>query len=177
MIPRLPPEVIARIQVVAEWGEDQEEVKQLRTTFSLVNKQWSALVDHWSRVLVLSRSDLARLAKLINERSVLAGAKARARSIEVNLSQLDKVALISALAKLVKPLSGCTSITLTGESGFSSFGWGPTGDQSRSQLPPARELFEAITSLPHIRHFEYAGLLGPSGECDSAAISQDHIHW
>jgi hypothetical protein len=152
VVPQLPPELIARIQTVAEWGESSDKRKKLRSTLELVNSQWNALVDHSTHLLILSRADLTRLTNSLADDESRTAVSAKARSIEVNLQPLGKPGHVPELIATLAHLPLCEKVVMYGEWGWATFG--PLWGSDSKQL--GLDLLSALLGLSNLRHFDYS---------------------
>ncbi len=161
--------MIARIQTVAEWGEDSGERKKLRAKFELVNSEWKGLVDHSTNILILSYAALARLTRSLAEDESRTAVEAKARTIEIDMEPLGKEKRVPELIEAIKHLVLCEKVKIYGEWGWATFGglWGSEPDQV------GLDLLDALLGLAHIRHFDYSGCTSCDG--NTASITQAQI--
>ncbi len=143
LVPRLPPEVIARIQGWAEAGESPAERLRLRATFELVNKEWYGIVDYLTHILVAKLSDLTKLTTKLRSsklRSML-GSKTKSVTIE---GYFWKAAERKKVYRLLERVCGAESIYF-GE-------WTGAVDLDRTQ-PSGVAFTDLLATFTNLRYF------------------------
>jgi hypothetical protein len=158
---RLPPEVISHIQRLAEEGESAAQIKHLRATFELVNKEWYNMVDYFTHIVVTKLSDVTKLTTKLRSsrlRTVL-GSKTKSITVECDMWRASELKKLYGLFRWVK---GAESVSLTGVSSLS-------GLERRTRAGIA--FTDALAHFTRLRHFT----LG-TGHCAADGVRWSVIH-
>lgn len=145
---RLPPEMIAHIQAWAEAGEPARAVKKLRASFELVNKDWYRTVDHLTHIVILSISDVARLAAKLGSAKLRAVLAAKTRSVWLEMGGVWRAKEVGRAANLIRWLVKTTTLVVDTAGGDDAL----AGDSKVGQAWCA-----ALAKMASLRHFTMAG--------------------
>lgn len=159
MIPRLPPELIAHIQALAEEGQTPARRKQLRARFELVNKEWYSLVDPYTFLVITKLSDLSGLRSSARRPKgwVLVGAKTR--TIAVELDELKDWREAHSLCVVLNQAAKPEAVMLRIPSG---------GVRLVNGSKNGTSLVQSLARLANLRHFE---LDRPTGSAKEAIVT------
>ncbi len=154
-LPRLPPEMIARIQALAEEGQSAREINKLRATFELVNKEWYGIVDYLTHIVVAKLSDLSKLtAKLRSSKlRALLGSKTKSVTIEGNYFG---TAERKKLLNLLERVNGVESLD------FANWTVAEALDREK---PSGVAFTDLLATFTNLRHFTFG-----HARCNPSAI-------
>lgn len=139
MSPRLPPEMIAHVQLLAE--DDTESVaerKLVRSTMDLVCKDWYSAVDHLSHLIIASASDSTRLQSRLRSSRFRSLINTKTKTLSLSLDELDQVRSLNKLSRLLRRLSQLKTLWVQGS---------VQGHDLRSS-----GLIKALSTVNQIRH-------------------------
>ncbi len=155
-LPRLPPEVIARIQALAEEDQSAGEIKKLRARFELVNKEWYGIVDYFTHVVVTQLSDVTRLTTKLRSSKLRALLTAKTKAFTVELREGWRGGEMVKLSNLMNWLPRARRVSIANE------GYGVlVGNGTKA----GTVLVEALAKMTNLTHFVMSG-----GRCTPDAI-------
>ncbi len=139
-VPRLPPEVIARIQGWAEVGQSPAERLKLRARFELVNKEWYSIVDYLTHIVIAKLSDLTKLTTKLRSSRLRAMLGSKTKSVTI-AGQGWTVADRGKAYSLLKWVGGVESVDFAEWTGAEPL------DRAHSSGLPFTELLATFTNL------------------------------
>lgn len=143
-VPRLPPELIAHIQVLAEEDQSLVERQKLRSTFELVNREWYNLTDHATEVIITKTSDVERLMRRLGESSAEQVLAVKTKSVLVRVQSVQGPWDITKLCELWSNSLRVTRLEL---------GW-TKGIPLVEGSPLSKLLVDSLACLTELRHFK-----------------------
>ncbi len=151
---RLPPEIISHIQACAEEDQAPGEIKKLRATFELVNKEWYGIVDHFTHVVVTQLSDVTRLTTKLRSSKLRALLAAKTRSISLVLNGVERSGEARKVCALLRWISQaeCVYIEAVGGVFLTDFA-----------TSAATSVLSAVQSFKRLRHFTFRHNVSRSG--------------
>lgn len=146
MLPRLPPELIAHIQALAEEAEPGPSRQRLRAKFELVSREWHSLVDHFTHLVVLRLSDIDALTGRGRGRAVDGLLAGKTREVRVELNGLNEAYEVGRVGWLLGRCGRAEVVELV--VGGRGLGLGLFGREGSNSA-----LVDGLAGLRHVRHF------------------------
>jgi hypothetical protein len=141
---RLPPEVIAHIQALAEEDETPSEIKRLRATFELVNKEWYNMVDYFTHIVITQLSDVTKLTTRLRSSKLRTMLGSKTKSITVEC-EIGRVGDLKKLYSLLRWVDGAECVNLSG-----LYAAGALTRHTQTGLA----LIDSLANFGRLRHFK-----------------------
>jgi hypothetical protein len=145
---RLPPELIAHIQRLAEDDcAGLAERKEVRATMELVCKDWYRAAEHLAHVVLEGVADVARLSRELRSSKLRELLGAKTKTVSVNVSGFAQMADVNKLSALLRWVTAVEHLFVEGE--FRACG---LANRDENIL---RQLVKALSEVGPVRHLEF----------------------
>lgn len=144
MIPRLPPELISHIQVLAEEGESLVEQQKLRGRMERVNKEWHEAVDHMTNYIIMRSNKSYTLTIKLQKYNWRDLIRNKTRSVSIDMRRFQKGQEVKQLCKLLELFTHVERVVIDDWAGAAAIVEG-YGNSSR--------LLGILGQFTNLRHF------------------------